>query len=169
MNTLFKIGRICERIMLIIAVALIVFIPCAIMLQVMFRSLNFSLNWSEEAARFGYVAVTFLGGVLAVKHGKHITVNFLTDQLPRLVQRALGVVVHLGMAAFMVLCSYGSVLLIKAADNVRSNSMHWFHLNYLYGFVLGCCILMVIVCIIRALEYAFNKVELVENVTGGAI
>ena len=169
MNTLIKIGSFCEKIMLIIAVIFMAFIPIAIVLQVIFRSLNFSLNWSEEAARFAYVAVTFMGSVLAVKHGKHITITFLSDRLPRLVQRALGVAIHLVMAAFMALCSYGSTLLMSAAKNVRSNSMLWFHLNYLYAFVFVCCILMVIVCLIRSLEFALNKVKIAENVTGGAI
>ena len=169
MNTLIKIGNICEKIMLIVAVVFMSFIPIAIGLQVLLRALNFSLNWSEEAARFAFVAVTFMGSVLAVKHGKHITITFLSDRLPRPVQRALGVIIHLVMAGFMALCTYGSVLLMSAAKNVRSNSMLWFRLNYLYAFVLVCCALMVIVCLIRSLEYALDKVELKENVTGGAI
>ena len=169
MDTLIKMGRCCEKVMLVIAVVMLSFIPIAIGLQVVLRSLNFSLNWSEEASRFAYVAVTFMGSVLAVKHGKHITITFLSDKLPRLAQRALGVIVHLFMAAFMVLCSYGSTLLMSAAKGVRANSMLWFHLNYLYGFVFICCILMIIVCLIRSLEYALDKVNLAENVTGGAI
>ena len=169
MNTLIKIGNYCEKIMLAVAVVLMAFIPVAIGLQVLFRAFNFSLNWSEEAARFTYVAVTFLGSVLEVKHGKHITITFLSDKLPRLVQRALGVIVHLAMAVFMVFCSYGSTLLLNASKTVRSNSMDWFYLKYLYTFVFICCIIMVIVCLIRAVEYALDKVKLGGNLTGGAI
>ena len=169
MDTIFRIGRFCEKLMHVIAVIFMAFIPVAIIIQVIFRTLNVSVNWSEEAARFAYVAVTFLGSVLAVKHGKHIVINFLFDMLPPAVQRALGVIMHLVMAFFMVLCTHGSVLLISAAKSVRSNSMLWFRLNYLYGFVLVCCIVMVLVCIIRAFEYALDKVKPVENLTGGAI
>ena len=155
--------------MLVIAVILLSIIPLAIGMQVMFRSLGFSLNWSEEISRFTYVCVTFLGSVLAVKHGRHITITFLSDKMPRLVQRVLGVIVHLFMAFFMVLCVYGTSLIMASSRNIRSNSMQWFHLNYMHGFVFVCCILMIIVCVIRAFEYALDKVELVENVTGGAI
>ena len=169
MDTLIKIGNLCEKIMLAIAVVLLSFIPIAIGLQVVFRSLNFSLNWSEEAARFAYVAVTFMGSILAIKHGKHITITFLFDKLPRIVRRILGVIIHLFMASFMVLCSYGSTLIMAASSGVRSNSMQWFHLNYLYGFVFICCCIMVIVCLIRAFEFALDKVQMAENVTGGAI
>ena len=169
MDALIKFGNLCEKIMMVIAVVLLSFIPIAIGLQVVFRSLNFSLNWSEESARFAYVAVTFMGSVMAIKHGKHITITFLFDKLSRLTRRTLGVIIHLFMAAFMVFCSYGSTLIMEASRGVRSNSMQWFHLNYLYGFVFICCCAMVIVCLIRALEFALDKVEMAENVTGGAI
>ena len=169
MDTIFKIGRFCEKVMHVIAVIFMAFIPVAIIIQVVFRTLDVSINWSEEAARFAYVCVTFLGSVLAVKHGRHITITFLSERMPALVQRALGVIVHLVMAFFMVLCSYGSVLLMSAAKSVRSNSMIWFKLNYLYFFVFICCIIMVVVCIIRAFEYALDRVKQAENLTGGAI
>ena len=169
MDTIFRIGRFCEKIMHVIAVIFMAFIPVAIIIQVIFRTLNVSVNWSEEAARFAYVCVTFLGSVLAVRHGKHIVINFLFDMLPPAVQRALGVLMHLIMAFFMVLCSYGSILLMSAAKSVRSNSMLWFKLNYLYFFVFICCVIMVVVCIIRSLEYALDKIKPVENLTGGAI
>ena len=169
MNAIIKFGTICEKIMLVVAVILMAFIPVAIIIQVIFRSIKISVNWSEEAARFGYVAVTFLGSVLAIKHGKHITITFLFDLLPPIVRRALGVIIHLCIGAFMVFCSYGCFLLMKAADHVRANSMLWFHLNYLYGFVFVCCILMVVVSLIRSVEFTLDKVEMTENPTGGAI
>jgi len=169
MGTLIRIAGFFEKIMFVVAVVFMAFIPVAIIIQVIFRTFSVSVNWSEEAARFAYVAVTFMGSVLAVKHGKHITITFLADKLPRLAQRALGVIVHLCMAAFMALCSYGTTLLMSAAKGVRANAINWFHLNYLYGFVFVCCILMVIVCLIRSFEFALDKVKLAGNVTGGAI
>jgi TRAP-type C4-dicarboxylate transport system permease small subunit len=169
MNTLIKIGSFCEKVILVVAVIFMSIIPLAMGLQVLFRNLNIALNWSEEVARYSYVALAFLGSILCIRHGRHITVDFLFVKLPHLFKRVAGVLIHLCMAAFMVLCCYGSTLLISAATGVTSNSMGWFKLNYLYSLVFISCILMVIVCIIRAVEFALDKVKFTKDQAGEAI
>jgi TRAP-type C4-dicarboxylate transport system permease small subunit len=129
-------------------------------MQVFLRSVHIGVDWTEEFSRFSYVGVTFLGGVLVITQGKHITIDFFANLLPDSVRRTLLVVVHLCMAVFMGICTYGSTVIMAAAGGVASNSMSWFKLNYIYGTVLTSCALMILVSIIRALEFAVMKKEL---------
>ena len=82
MEMLIRIGNFCEKIILVIAVIFMSIIPLAMGIQVVFRNFNVAVNWSEEVARFSYVAVTFLGSILGVKYGRHITIDFLFVLLP---------------------------------------------------------------------------------------
>jgi TRAP-type C4-dicarboxylate transport system permease small subunit len=157
MDLILKVRDFVEKIVLWFAVVLLSLVAIFIVFQVFLRTLNVGVNWTEEFARFSYVGVTFLGSILAVTKGKHITITFLADLMPDSVRRVLAIAIHLSMAALMIVCTYGSVLLMAAAQGVGSNSVMWFKLNYLYGAVLVSCVLMILVCLIRALEFTVKK------------
>ena len=157
MDILLRIRSFIERIALGITVVLLSLLATLIAVQVLLRSLNIGINWTEEFARFSYVGVTFLGSALAVIKGKHISITFLAELMPLFVQRVLSVLIHLAMAVFMIVCTYGTLLLMDASQGVGSNSMLWFKMNYIYTGVLISCILMIFVSILRALEFALNR------------
>lgn len=167
MGTLLKIGNFCEKIILVFGGICLAFIPLSIIIQIVFRSFGVSVNWSEEAARFAFVAVTFLGSILCIRHGKHITITFLFDKLPSVGKRVLGMILHLSMALFMAFCSYGATLIMAAARGVPANTMMWFQMNYLFGLVFVCCVIMVFVCLLRAIAFILGKVEFTEDGMGG--
>jgi TRAP-type C4-dicarboxylate transport system permease small subunit len=160
MNAVLKFRDFIEKLILVVAVILLSLIAILIAMQVFLRSINIGVDWTEEFSRFSYVGVTFLGSVLVVTKGKHITIDFVANFMPALVRRALLVVVHLLMAGFMLICTYGATVIMDAAGGVASNSMAWFKLNYIYGTVLASCVLMILVSVIRALEFALTKKEL---------
>ena len=160
MRMLIKIRDQIEKVMLACAVIMLSLVAILIAMQVFLRSAGIGIVWTEELARFSYVGVTFLGSVLVITKGKHITIDFLANLLPDPVHRTLLVAIHFLMAIFMVVCVYGSTIIMEAAIDVRSNSMEWFHLNYIYGIVFISCILMIFVSVIRALEFAVMKKEL---------
>jgi TRAP-type C4-dicarboxylate transport system permease small subunit len=160
MNILIKIRDYIEKVVLVFAVIMLSLVAILIAMQVFLRSVNIGVDWTEEFSRFSYVGVTFLGSVLVITQGKHITIDFLAGLLPPFLRRALLIAVHLLMAVFMGVCVYGSTLIMSAAKGVRSNSMAWFELNYIYGAVLASCALMIFVSIVRALEFAVLKKEL---------
>lgn len=157
MNAVFKARTFIEKIILGVCAVLMFTISFLILLQVLMRTLRIGVNWTEEIARFSFVAVTFLGSVLAITRGYHIAITFLADMLPPFARRILDVFIHLVMAAFMGVCIYGSVLLMTAAKGVRSNTLTWFHMNYLYGLVLVSCILMVAACLLRLVELVAKR------------
>ncbi|MDR1931509.1 MAG: TRAP transporter small permease subunit [Spirochaetales bacterium] len=156
MNAILKFRDLIEKFILVIAVTLLSLVAILIAMQVLLRAINIGVDWTEEFSRFSYVGVTFLGSVLAITKGKHITIDFLANLLPASVRKALAVAVHILMAVFMAICTYGSTLIMAAARGVGSNSMSWFKLNYIYGLVLASCVLMILVSLIRALETALQ-------------
>lgn len=159
MNTIFKIRDKVERVIEEVAVVLMVIIAVVIGLQVLLRAMNIGMQWTEEVARFSYVGVTFLGSVMAVTRGRHITITMLLDILPKGLRKWIEAVIHVVMAGFMACCAYGCTLIMTANAGVRSNSMKWFHLNYLNAVVLFGCVCMVISCLLRAVELVIAKPE----------
>src|SRR5712671_4267623 len=49
--------------------------------------MNDAAGWTEEIARYLLVAVTFLGGAMAVRRGTHIQVDFVYRFLPQAARR----------------------------------------------------------------------------------
>ncbi|MFH1981424.1 MAG: TRAP transporter small permease [Pseudomonadota bacterium] len=78
--------------------------------QVFFRyALNASLFWSEEAARFLLVWLTFLGAATAYYRGSHPGIDALTSRLPRKARRIAAVAAHGAAAGLaMVMIVYGT-------------------------------------------------------------
>jgi TRAP-type C4-dicarboxylate transport system permease small subunit len=157
MAFVFKFRSTLEKIILSLAASLLALVAILIAMQILLRTLGVGVDWTEEFSRFSYVGVTFLGSILAITQGRHITITFLVDLLPFPVRRAVGVIVHFIMAFFMGVCVYGTTLLMAAARGVGSNSMSWFMLNYLYALVLVSCALMLLFSLIRAVEIAGQK------------
>ncbi len=70
--------------------------------QVLWRYvLNDSLAWTEEASRYLFVWMTFMGAALAVKEGTHIQVAALIEGQPEHVKRWLRIMELSLVAAFL--------------------------------------------------------------------
>jgi len=160
MNAVLKFRDFIEKILLYVAMALMCVIAVLIGMQIFFRSIGIGIDWTEEFARFSFVCVTFLASVVAITKNKHIVIDFLIVMLPDIFRRWFLVLIHLCIAFFMAICIYGLTIIMKAAKGVSSNSVMWFHMNYLYAVVLVGCALMVFASLVRALEYAILNKEL---------
>ena len=62
--------------------------------------MNDAAGWTEEIARYLLIAVTFLGGAMAVRRNTHIQVDFLYRFMPPRAGRVLATFVDLVRAAF---------------------------------------------------------------------
>ena len=98
--------------------------------------MNDAAGWTEEIARYLLVAVTFLGGAMAVRRGTHIQVDFVYRFLPRLVGRVLSVFVDLVRAAFFGYATWLTWLLL---DKIGSQRMAIVELPI--GLVFGAMLL----------------------------
>jgi C4-dicarboxylate transporter DctQ subunit len=109
------------------AVEWIVFVSAAgfvvlCFLQVFCRYvLNNSLSWSEEASRFLFVFVVFLGGIICVKEQRHTFIDILVNLIPAKPKKYYMVFVYLLMFAFSVLLTIsGWGLAVKNIYQVSS-------------------------------------------------
>jgi len=82
--------------------------------------MNDAAGWTEEIARYLLVAVTFLGGAMAIRRNTHIQVDFVYRFLPQPVTRALSTFVDLVRAAFL---GYAVWLTWLLMDRIGSQRM----------------------------------------------
>jgi TRAP-type C4-dicarboxylate transport system permease small subunit len=76
--------------------------------------LNDPLSWTEEAARYSLIWLSWLGGGLALRRGAHIAVEFLLDALPSAPMRAL--LLFAGRVAaifFLAICVWYGLVLVQ--------------------------------------------------------
>jgi TRAP-type C4-dicarboxylate transport system permease small subunit len=76
--------------------------------------LNDPPAWTEEAARYTLIWLSWLGGGLALRRGAHIAVEFLLDALPSAPMRA-GLVFAGRVAAifFLAICVWYGLVLVQ--------------------------------------------------------
>ncbi len=73
--------------------------------------LGFGAQWPEPIAILLMVIFTFVGAAAAYRAGAHIAVAMLTDRLPRSLQKAAGLSVHMLMLVIsLFMLYYGSKL-----------------------------------------------------------
>jgi len=111
--------------------------------QVFFRFFFEALTWSEELSCFLLVLASLLGAAVAFKRGSHIAVTFLTQKLPRGLQKGMAVLVNLlGILFFAIVATYGAVLMKTEASQTTPAmmiSMSWIYAMYP---VLGAVIIL---------------------------
>jgi len=92
--------------------------------QVVWRyALDNPLVWTEEAARYLFVWMTFLGAALAVRDGTHIRVPLLIDRLPAKVRRVVNVVQLVLMVLLMVFLAWLGVLWVRTNAGSRTPAL----------------------------------------------
>ncbi|MBQ6293849.1 MAG: TRAP transporter small permease [Lachnospiraceae bacterium] len=87
------------------------------LLQVLFRYvIKSSLAWSEEAARYLQIWLTFIGAAYAIKKGTHIAMTDIVSRMPKLVATGMKIFTDLLLLAFSVFSLYQGIQLVKATS-----------------------------------------------------
>lgn len=86
---------------------------------------GFSLNWSEEIARYAMVWVTYLGAGLAMREGQHVAIEYLQSVLPRRWQPYVRAGVWLVIMAFLIVFTIAGFQFSSFAWRQRSPVMGW--------------------------------------------
>ena len=82
--------------------------------QVVFRYLiGYSLYWSEEAARYLFVWITFLGSAVALQKGVHIGFDILIEKHPQKMQKWVVLCGDLSVLAFMIFITYQGTVMVR--------------------------------------------------------
>ena len=113
--------------------------------------LNDAAGWTEEIARYLLIAVTFLGGAMAVRRNTHIQVDFVYRFLPRAAGRVLSLLVDAVRVAFF---GYAVWLTWLLMDRIGSQRMAVVELPI--GLVFGAMLAGFAMMFARALQVGWK-------------
>lgn len=136
--------RVYLRVQQVFGALLLVFTVVVTLVNVVMRYLiGASIVWADEAARMGFIWLTFVGAAVAVATGNHLAIDTLVEQAPRGLRRVLVVIANLGALAFFGLLIAGGYE--QAASNMTQLSPALrVPLGYLYAAVPVSAVLMVV-------------------------
>ncbi|MDD6317314.1 MAG: TRAP transporter small permease [Succinatimonas hippei] len=133
MNVVQKIRKLLDRILFTLCVVIMVALVIDVSWQVLSRYLLGSPStFTDEAARYLMVWMTFLGGAYMFGCNGHLCVTSVRDHLPPLIKSVVIVATYILIAAFALLVMlYGSQRLILRTLSQPSPSlgipMGWFY------------------------------------------
>jgi len=113
--------------------------------------LNDAAGWTEEIARYLLIAVTFLGGAMAVRRNTHIQVDFVYRFLPRAAGRVLSLLVDAVRAAF-----FGYAVWLTWLLMARIGSQRMAVIELPIGLVFGAMLIGFALMLGRALQVAWK-------------
>jgi TRAP-type transport system small permease protein len=135
-----------------IVLAVFWILACVVFYQVFTRYvLNDAAGWTEEIARYLLIAVTFLGGAMAVRRNSHIQVDFVYRFLPGAAGRILSLFVDAVRVAFF---GYAVWLTWLLMDRIGSQRMAVVELPI--GLVFGAMLIGFALMFGRALQVAWK-------------
>lgn len=93
---------------------------------------NSGITWSEEAARFLFIWMTFLGAIVAFRHNEHLGVDLLIKRLPARLKKIVYVISNLLVAYILWLIFEGGLKLVNLnADNAAPAT--GIPMSYIFG------------------------------------
>ena len=112
--------KVNDVIMAIIKVVLIVFgtvMTCLVIMNVILRYVfNSGLSWSEEASRFLFIWVTFLGAILANDaglHGEHMRMDFIVEKIHGVPRKIVEIIAFLIVLVMLGTLFVGGINVVK--------------------------------------------------------
>ena len=86
--------------------------------------LNDPLSWSEEAGRYLFVWISFLGAAAGVRYQVHLGIDLMDKLLPPTVYRWIIVLVNLLIQIFLLMIIYWGFKILGVIKFQESPSMH---------------------------------------------
>lgn len=144
-----------NRLLQVVAAMMLLAIVLIVLGNVFLRYFfHIGLGWTEEAARFLLIGMTFVAATIAVKTWGHFQLLVIRNWLPKRYHRGLqylAVFVVLLMSAILI--RYG-IAIAEISWYQTSPTMDW-SMGYLYSMVPICGAIM----FVFALEHLFNLVR----------
>ena len=107
---LAKLIGLYSKLLILIMALLMMLLLITVALQIAGRYIPFvpRFLWTDEVASYTLVWVVFLGAIIGVRTGKHFYVDFLPQNLPASVDKALKVLYYLLLYAIsLIFVTYG--------------------------------------------------------------
>ncbi|GHU30931.1 ABC transporter permease [Betaproteobacteria bacterium] len=127
---------------------------------------NSGITWAEEASRYLFIWLIFLGAIVASRENAHLGVDTLVKRLSVNTRRKVFIINNILLAITMGLCADGAWKLTLLTTSQTSASLD-LPLAYVYvsGFI--CSVAMVVIALVnlyRLLTRKINEDELVMSV-----
>jgi TRAP-type C4-dicarboxylate transport system permease small subunit len=114
------LNRSTENITAVLFVAMVLLVFLQIISRAVFSS---SFPWTEEAARFLMIWVTFLGASFAFQYGAHISIEAFVSKLSQSAGKAVQVLGALACIAFFIVMIVKGIEIIDRAMIQRSPAL----------------------------------------------
>jgi TRAP-type C4-dicarboxylate transport system permease small subunit len=114
--------------------------------------LNSSLGWPDELSGYLLVWLTFIGSILALADGEHISFTLLVKKAKGKVQLILKTIANLIMIFFLaILCQY-SIPLVQRTWNQNAITVP-VSKGFMYSAVPVCCGIMILLILGKTIGY----------------
>lgn len=105
---------------------LLMTIVCVMFLEVIFRYFfRHPFLWTDESTRLALIWMTFIGIVIGVKRGSHITIDFLLKKFPQSLQFIMGIAIKIIFMGFCVLMIVNGLQLTKLKMGIPTPALEW--------------------------------------------
>ncbi|WP_373893749.1 TRAP transporter small permease [Virgibacillus sp. CBA3643] len=108
-------------------ISLVLVLVFATFLQVIFRFvLNSPLTWTEELARLCFVWLCVFGSSMALRQGKHIKFDYLTNKLLRYkLNRIRAIIVNILIISFLIYIFVPSLRYVESMNTIPLAGTSW--------------------------------------------
>jgi TRAP-type transport system small permease protein len=136
-----RVWAVYETAVNLVAVSLFAVMVAITAAGVFFRYvLNSALPWAEEADRYLFIWLTFVGASITMRHKAHIAVDILVRSLTPSLREWAVLLAHGCVLAFLVVVFQASAPVIEVTSQMRATAtdipMSWVYLAVPVGCVL---------------------------------
>lgn len=126
-----KIIKIFENLNETILSFLFVAIIVVLATQVILRTFSFALSWSEEVSRYLFVYMVLGGVALAFKKGAFVSVDFLSNFIPRKINKFIDVIAQILTLLFFIIVVLKGVEYFSLTKNQLTPALR-IQIRYIY-------------------------------------
>jgi TRAP-type C4-dicarboxylate transport system permease small subunit len=149
------VNRLLHAVIAICLSCMAIFVFGNVVLRYLFNS---GITWAEEASRYLFIWLIFLGAIVASRENAHLGVDTLVSRLSVKNRRRVYVLNNLLLAITMGLCADGTWKLTELTINQVSASMRLpLAFVYVSGFV--CSVGMVVIALNNLYRLAARKMD----------
>ena len=138
-----SINRLLHVILALFLSAMAILVFSNVILRYVFSA---SLPWSDEAARYLYIWVIFIGGLIAYQENSHLGVDVLVKILPVIGRKIFFAINNLIVLAVLCLIVVGAWEYMSVTNGVRSPALN-LPLSFVYSSGFIACFGMAVIAL----------------------
>lgn len=84
---------------------------------------NSPIPWAGELSRYSFIAIIYLGAILALKDKAHIGLDLIIEYFPEKVRKGIDIVSKILVLIFLVIFTYVGIRMVVNNVNTKSSAM----------------------------------------------